>query len=199
MAALGVLICCCLALIIFVRNQVRKTEQGTEIQKYIRRKKQSMDSNNQLNQEPLPDPVQLAPQLVPSQSNLHALSINPVLKAVSISRSNLTPTPGGPVTAGREDLQKELYLVKIAQQNEMKQKFQNMDKQYLYENQADEDEDFGANLNDAMQLQQSEENKMFNDMASEQYRNEMNQMMQRQHIHHHHHQSTHQAYANQYN
>ena len=37
------LICCCLALIIFVRRQVRKTEQGTEIQQYIRKKKESGD------------------------------------------------------------------------------------------------------------------------------------------------------------
>ena len=251
-AALVVLICCCLALIIFVRRQVRKTEQGTEIQQYIRKKKESADisrdqapshilaassSRHKLSYEQsntqsmhysqtqqLNDRIKLKKDslgVAPSNNNNNNSHYTGISRSDGsghqgynghnghdgINNNNITghnpnglsavsmeSTPGGAlgtISDDENEVEKEIYLVKIAQQNEMKQKFQHMDKQSMYEEQADDDDYFGKNLNDAMQFQQNQQDKIFNDMASEQYKNQIQ-------INHHNHNNNKKIMGKQY-
>eukprot|EP01084_Bolivina_argentea_P051702 95110_1 len=99
-------ICCCLALVICVRKQLNKTEQGTKMQKYVNKNHHKISNND--------DDEEL--------------------------KTNVITADGD---ENKREIEKEIYLVKIAERNEMGQKFKKMHKESMYDEQADEDEDFG--------------------------------------------------------
>jgi len=192
-AALVVLICCCAAIITFVRRQVRQTEEGAEMQQYIHEKKTSMNSVTYIpSVQYAPAPTELLhdrshsslmtltqstsqhqPQF--QHSSTHSLSSNARnarfqhMRPHSVQEQEyLTPGEVLEQVDEEHEVEKAVYLVRIAQQNELKLKFKNMDQQSQYEDQYEDDEDFGNNLNDALKSEQYEQDKIFDDMANEQ-------------------------------
>ena len=88
-------------------------------------------------------------------------------------------TPGHLNLDDDQDIKQELYLIQIAEKEEMKKKFVNADKEDQYQEQEEDDKDFGLNLNYEMHRLESEQNKIFNDMDREQQRHQKNTRFQR--------------------
>eukprot|EP01084_Bolivina_argentea_P051703 95115_1 len=131
-------ISCCLTLILCVRHQINKTEQGTEIEKYVKKTQ-------------------------PKIPNIISQNVN----ENQVLQTNVI-TADGNDNENKNEVAKEIYLIKIAQQNEMGEKFRKMEKESMHDEQADEDEDFGHTLSEAVHIQTEQQNEIFSEMAFEQ-------------------------------